>query len=70
MMPVTDIPTRLAHAPYMDRMRGELSYVLENLCRMRQEVIAQPGLFEPDALERTDKAIALREGFRQESEAA
>jgi len=42
----------------MDRRTDETDYVLENLCRARQEVIAHPEWFEPEALERIDKAIA------------
>ena len=34
-----------------------VDYVLENLYRSREEAIAHPELFEPDALGRIDKAI-------------
>jgi len=35
-----------------------VDYVLENLYRSREEVIAHPEQFEPEALERIDKAVA------------
>jgi hypothetical protein len=54
----------------MDRLTNEAVYVLENLYRMRQEVIAHPGLFEPDALERIDKAIASIQDVALEVKAA
>jgi len=41
----------------MDRRIDELDYILENLCRARQEVIAHPEWFESDSLERIEKAI-------------
>ena len=47
-----------------------LEYVLENLCRSREEVIAQPELFEPDALERIDKAILYCKEIRDGAKAA
>jgi len=34
-----------------------VDYVLQNLYRSREEVIAHPEWFEPDSLERIDKAI-------------
>jgi len=34
-----------------------VDYVLENLYRSREEVIAHPELFEPDSLEQIEKAI-------------
>jgi hypothetical protein len=43
----------------MDRRASETDYVLENLCRARQEIIAHPEWFESDALERIDKAIVF-----------
>jgi len=48
----------------MDRRIDELDYVLENLCRARQEVIAHLELFGPDSLERIDKAIRYTEEIR------
>ncbi len=45
----------------MDRRTDEGAYVLKNLYRARQEVIAHPEWFEPDALERIDKAMAAIE---------
>jgi len=41
-----------------------LDYVLENLYRSREQVIAHPELFEPDSLERIDKAIRYTEEIR------
>jgi hypothetical protein len=48
----------------MDRLTNEALYVLENLRRAREEVTAHPELFDPDALERIDKAIAFVQGVR------
>jgi hypothetical protein len=48
----------------MDRLTNEANYVLENLCRVRQEVSTHPELFEPDAVERIDKAIAAMQEVR------
>jgi len=42
----------------MDRRIDEWDYGVRNLYRSRQEVIAHPEWFEPDALQRIDKAIA------------
>jgi hypothetical protein len=41
-----------------------LDYVLENLYRSREQVVAHPELFEPDSLERIDKAIRYTEEIR------
>jgi hypothetical protein len=41
----------------MKNVIEEANYVLENLLRAQQEAIANPELFEPDSLERIDKAI-------------
>jgi len=54
----------------MDRQIEEADYVLRNLRRARQDVVAHPGLFEPDALERIDKAIASIERARLAAKAA
>ena len=48
----------------MDRRIDEKDYALRNLYRARQEVIANPAWFEPDALQRIDKAIASIEEAR------
>jgi hypothetical protein len=54
----------------MDRITEETDYVLAILQRMREEVNANPQLFDPDALERIDEAIACMEGARQHVKAA
>jgi hypothetical protein len=41
-----------------------LDYILENLYRSREQVIAHPKWFEPDSLERIDKAILRTEEIR------
>jgi hypothetical protein len=41
-----------------------LDYVRDNLYRSRERVIAHPELFEPDSLERIDKAIRYTEEIR------
>ena len=43
--------------PHRAVSMNPVDYVLENLYRSREEVIAHPELFEPEALERIDKAI-------------
>lgn len=43
----------------MERVVEEREYVLGILQRMRDVVIANPHLFEPDARSRIDQAIAL-----------
>ncbi len=45
----------------MDRHTDELDYVLKALRHTRQELIANPRIFEPGALERIDKALAAIE---------
>ena len=47
-----------------------LDYVLENLFRTREEVIAHPEWFDPDTLERIDKAILRTQEIRAEAKAA
>jgi len=42
----------------MERLVDEAQYVLATLYRMRDEVSANPKLFDPDARERIDEAIA------------
>jgi hypothetical protein len=55
----------------MQRVVEEAEYVLAIILhRMREEVAAHPDLFEPDAQERIDKAIAIVEGVRQAAKAA
>lgn len=54
----------------MDRRTDEGDYVLKNLCRARQEVIAHPEWFEPDALQRIDQAIASIEAAKLAAKAA
>ena len=55
----------------MDRRTEETDYVLESLRRAQQEIIAHPEWFDPDALERIDKAIAsTQEAKREVVEAA
>ena len=41
----------------MDRQADEVVYVLQSLRLARQEVVAHPEWFEPDALDRIDKVI-------------
>ena len=49
----------------MERVVDEAQYVLTVLCRMRDEVLADPELFDPDAQERIDEAIArIQTGLR------
>ncbi len=54
----------------MDRRADEADYVLANLRRMRTEVVANPELFDPDALEHIDEAIAYILAVRPEIGAA
>lgn len=42
----------------MEGRTKESEYVVENLCRARQEVVAHPEWFDPGAVERIDKALA------------
>ncbi|HTR27604.1 MAG TPA: hypothetical protein VMI10_26780 [Terriglobales bacterium] len=42
----------------MERLVDEAQYVLATLYRMQDEVSANPKLFDPDARERIDEAIA------------
>jgi len=41
----------------MERVMDEAEYVLAALYRMRDEVSANPSLFDPDAQQRIDEAI-------------
>ena len=56
--------------PQMDRQIEEADYILKNLYRARQEVVANPAWLEPDALRRIDNAIALIEKARLVAKAA
>ena len=47
-----------------------LDYVLENLYRSRDEAIAHPECFEPNALEQIDKAILYCEDVKRGAKAA
>jgi hypothetical protein len=47
-----------------------VDYVLENLYRSREEVIARPELFEPDSLERIEEAILSAQEIRAGLKAA
>jgi hypothetical protein len=67
---ITVIGTNSANTWVMDRITEETDYVLTILQRMREEVNANPQLFDPDALERIDEAIACMEGARQHVKAA
>jgi hypothetical protein len=46
----------------MQRQVDEAEYVVAVLYRMRDEVSANPKLFDPDAQERIDEAIARIQG--------
>ena len=41
-----------------------LDYVLDNLYRSREDVISHPEQYEPDSLERIDKAILRTEEIK------
>lgn len=62
MIPITAIPTESLHTSLVQRVIDEAGYVLAVLYRMRDEVYANPNLFDPDAQERIDKAIARLQG--------
>ena len=47
-----------------------VDYELENLYRSREEVIAHPDLFEPEALERIDRAIVYYQEVKGGAKAA
>lgn len=66
-MAVTVPGKSLADTCRMERLIDEAEYVLRILCRMRDEVSANPEWFEPDARERIDKAITrIQLSFRPE----
>ncbi len=55
----------------MQSVIEEAEYVLAILRRMREEAATHPDLFEPDAQERIDKALAIVERvMRQPAKAA
>ena len=54
----------------MDRLTDEAEYVLALLHRMREEVIANPQLFDPDGQEQIGKAIASIEEVKHTVKAA
>jgi hypothetical protein len=54
----------------MNRLADEAEYVLAVLQQTRDEVTANPTLFESDAIERIDKAITHFEGVTREVLAA
>jgi hypothetical protein len=49
----------------MDRLSDETEYVFIILHQMQAEVIANPQLFDPNALKRIDEAIGLLKGYEQ-----
>ncbi len=60
---VLDTRSKAAQNParLMDRHTDELEYVLKALRHTRQDLVANPRIFEPGALERIDSAIAALE---------
>jgi len=54
----------------MDRRTDEADYLLENLLRMREELVGHPEWLEPNALERLDKTIASIREVRLAAKAA
>jgi hypothetical protein len=65
VMAVTATSTQSAYARIMERVVDEAHYVLTVLYRMRDEIFANPELFDPDAQERIDEAIArIQTGLR------
>ena len=61
VIPVTAAPAASSHNRIMQRLVDESEYVLELLYRTRDEVSANPKLFDPGAKERIDQAIARTE---------
>ncbi len=57
VIPVTAFLRSVPHTGIMQRIVDEAEYVLAALNRMRDEVSADPKLFDPDAQERIDEAI-------------
>lgn len=53
----------------MDRVAEERQYVLEILCRMRQEVGVNPDLFESDALAHIEETISLLQAQGEKADA-
>jgi hypothetical protein len=56
--PVTASHVVSVHACVMQRVVDESEYVLRILQRMRDEASANPELYDPDARQRIDEAIA------------
>ena len=54
---VTAAPAQPSHTSAVQRIVDEAEYVLANLYRMRDEVSANPKLFDADAQRRIDEAI-------------
>jgi hypothetical protein len=54
----------------VDRLGDETEYALIILHQMREEATANPQLFDPQALERIEEAIALLQSGRQAVKAA
>ena len=65
-----EVPETIQEYANMDRRIVEADYILENLCRARQDVITHPEWYEPDALERIETAIASIHEARLVAEAA
>jgi hypothetical protein len=59
--PATAGPTKASHTRIVQRVVEKSEYVLVVLHRMRAEVSANPELFDPDAQERINEAIARME---------
>jgi len=57
VMPVTAPAAEFPHNRIMQRVVEEAEYVLSLLRRMRDEVSANPELFDPGAQDRIDEAI-------------
>jgi hypothetical protein len=65
VMAVTAASAESTYPRIMERVVDEAQYVLTVLYRMRDEVSADPELFDPDAQERIDEAIArIQTGLR------
>ena len=62
--------TRLSQEAPMDRRTEEARYVLHHLWRTRRVVMAHPEWFQPDSLERIDRAIVSLRKFWPRAQAA
>ncbi len=67
-MAITAKLPRFDHADVMQRELDEVDYVLTVLLRMRDQVSAKAELYDPDAKERIDEAIARLDKVRRETE--